>query len=88
MFRQFLLFIFRYRENYCGFILINFFRYYGEVYGKIIKKEFDKENPEDDTNWRGIYSMPSDDLSNNSLLYKGNTKKIEISVMDTQECID
>ena len=75
-------------KNDRGYILVNFFRYYGEVYGKIIKKEFDKENDEADTNWRGIYSMPLDDLLNNSLLYVGNTKKIEISVKDTQECID
>ena len=43
-------------QNESGFVVINFLRSSGNVYGKIVSKDLAEENP----NWRGKYRLPTD----------------------------
>ena len=74
-------------KNDRGYVLVNFYRYYGFVLGKIVKKDLNEEHVEFESNWREIYRLPPIEWED-SFSYNLNTKKFEISVMDTQECID
>ena len=72
-------------KNEIGEVSVNFLRDFGNVYGKIVRK--DQSTPDEDANWRGIYRMPSEDWED-SLAYNGYTKKFEVGIEDTQDCIE
>ena len=72
-------------KNEVGEVLVNFLRDFGNVWGKIVRKDQTAVDPE--ANWRGIYRMPSEEWED-SLPYNGYTKKFEIGVEDTQDCIE
>ena len=68
-----------------GEVSVNFLRDFGEVFGKIVRK--DQTSIDEDANWRGIYRMPSNDWED-SIEFNGYIKKFEIGVEDTQDCIE
>ena len=72
-------------KNEVGEVLVNFLRDFGNVWGKIVRK--DQTSVDQEANWRGIYRMPSEEWED-SLPYNGYTKKFEIGVEDTQDCIE
>ncbi len=72
-------------KNEGGEVSINFLRDFGNLWGKIVRK--DQVSPDEDANWRGIYRMPSDGWED-SFYFNLYTKKLEINVEDTQDCIE
>ena len=72
-------------KNEIGEVSVNFLRDFGNVWGKIARK--DQTEKEFEANWRGIYRMPSAEWED-SLPYNGYTKKFEIGIEDTQDCIE
>jgi len=72
-------------KNEAGEVSVNFLRDFGEVWGKVVRK--DKKDPEQEANWRGIYRMPSKDWDD-GLPYNGYIKKFSVGVEQTQDCIE
>ncbi len=72
-------------KNEAGEVSVNFIRDFGEVWGKVVRK--DRKDPEQDANWRGIYRMPSKDWED-GLPYNGYIKKFSVGVEQTQDCIE
>ena len=72
-------------KNENGEVLVNFLRDFGNVYGKIVRK--DQSSPDEDPNWRNMYRMPSLDWED-SFHYNGYIKKFQVTVDDTKECIE
>ena len=72
-------------KNEIGEVSVNFLRDFGNVWGKVVRK--DQTEIEQEANWRGIYRMPSADWGD-SLPFNGYTKKFEIGIEDTQDCIE
>ena len=72
-------------KNEEGEILIDFLRDFGDVWGKIVRK--DQTFVEEEANWRGIYRMPSKDWED-SLEYNRYIKKLIIRTEDTSDCIE
>ena len=68
-----------------GEITVNFLRYYGDVYGRIVPK--DLKNPEENANWRGIYRMPFI-KEKDGLSYNGYIKKLSFGIEETEDCIE
>ena len=68
-----------------GEVSIKFFRDFGYVWGKIVRK--DQIISDEEANWRGIYRMPSEDWKD-SLPYDIYNNKLIISKEDTIDCID
>ena len=72
-------------KNEIGEVSINFLRDFGNVWGKVVRK--DQTIPEEEANWRGIYRMPSEDWED-SLPFNRYTKQFEMNLEDTQDCIE
>ena len=68
-----------------GEITVNFLRGFGNVWGKIVKK--DQNFIDDDANWRGIYRMPST-KSIDLLPFDDYSKTLFINIEDTRDCIE
>ena len=71
-------------KNEIGSVSLNFLRDYGKIWGKIVKIN---QNEEKNSNWRGIYRMPSKE-EEKSLLYNEYTKTLEFGIEDTKDCIE
>ena len=72
-------------KNEIGEVSINFLRDFGNVWGKVVRK--DQTNPDEEANWRGMYRMPSEDWED-SLTFNRYTKKFEMDIEDTKDCIE
>ena len=72
-------------KNEEGEVLVDFMRDFGNVWGKIVRK--DQTTPDEEANWRGIYRMPSKDWED-SLEYNGYIKKLIIRPENTADCIE
>ncbi len=72
-------------KNEQGEVLIDFLRDFGNIWGKIVRK--DQSESDEEANWRGIYRMPSEDWED-SLEYNKYIKKLLIRAEDTQDCIE
>ncbi len=72
-------------KNEIGEVSVNFYRDFGNVWGKVVRK--DQTNADLEPNWRGIYRMPSADWED-SLPFNGYTKKFEVGIEQTQDCIE
>ena len=72
-------------KNEEGEVLVDFLRDFGDLWGKIVRK--DQTSPEEEANWRGIYRMPSEDWED-SLEYNRYIKKLLIRTEDTVDCIE
>jgi hypothetical protein len=72
-------------KNEVGEVLVDFLRDFGDLWGKIVRK--DQTSPEEEANWRGIYRMPSEDWED-SLEYNRYIKKLLVRTEDTQDCIE
>ena len=71
-------------KNEKGDVTVNFLRDFGNVWGKIVRK--DKTDVDEEANWRGIYRMPSPEWDDDQA--DGYTKKFAIDLEKTQECIE
>ena len=72
-------------KNEEGEVLVDFLRDFGDVWGKIVRK--DQTSIDEEANWRGIYRMPSKDWED-SLEYNQYIKKIIVRTEDTSDCIE
>ena len=72
-------------KNEIGEVSINFLRDFGYVWGKVVRKDQTFTDPE--ANWRGVYRMPSEEWED-SLPFNGYTKKFEVGLEQTQDCIE
>ena len=72
-------------KNEIGEVSVNFLRDFGLVYGKVVRK--DQTTIDEEADWRGIYRMPSESWED-SLPYNGYTKKFEVGIEQTQDCIE
>ena len=72
-------------KNEIGEITINFFREFGYIWGRIVRK--DQTSIDEEANWRGIYRMPSKEWED-SLPFNGYTKKLFVNPEDTVDCIE
>ena len=72
-------------KNELGEVLVNFHRDFGNIWGRIVRKDQTSVDPE--ANWRGIYRMPSEEWED-SLPYNGYIKKLEVGLEDTKDCIE
>ena len=71
-------------KNEAGEVSVNFLRDFGNVWGKVVRK--DQTNKEEDANWR-VYRMPSADWGD-GLPYNGYIKKFSVGTEQTQDCIE
>ena len=71
-------------KNDVGEISVNFLRDFGNLWGKIVRK--DQSFIDEEANWRGRYRMPSEDWDD--ALVNQYTKKLEIKSENTQDCIE
>ena len=71
-------------KNDVGEISVNFLRDFGNLWGKIVRK--DQSSIDEEANWRGRYRMPSEDWDDD--LVNQYTKKLEIKSENTQDCIE
>ena len=75
-------------KNEEGYVLVKFFKDYGYIYGKVVKKN--QSTSDQEYNFRGIYRMPSieweDSLPVESI--DKYTQKLIISNEDTIDCIE
>ena len=65
-------------------ITVNYLRDFGNIYGKIVKKN--EITPDENAEWRGLYLMPSKKLS--SFEFNGYTKKLNVYPKETQDCLE
>ena len=72
-------------KNEVGDVTVNFFREFGNVWGKIVRK--DQKEVDEEANWRGIYRMPSEEWED-SLTFNKYTKKLIIETDNTLDCIE
>ena len=72
-------------KNEVGEVLVDFLRDFGNIWGKIVRK--DQTSIDEEANWRGIYRMPSEDWED-SLEYNRYIKKLLVRPEDTQDCIE
>ena len=72
-------------KNEVGEVTINFLREFGNLWGRIVRK--DQSFVDEEANWRGKYRMPSEDWED-SLPIDKYTKKLLISSEDTLDCIE
>ena len=72
-------------KNEEGEVLVDFLRDFGDIWGKIVRK--DQTSIDEEANWRGIYRMPSRDWED-SLEYNKYIKKLIIRTEDTSDCIE
>ena len=72
-------------KNDQGDITVNFFRDYGEVYGRIVKKDSKDEGAE--VEWMEKYRLPGGEWPGDEVNYNKYLKKYHISIEDTEDCI-
>ena len=72
-------------KNEEGEVLVDFLRDFGNIWGKIVRK--DQTSIDEEANWRGIYRMPSQDWED-SLEYNGYIKKLKLRPENTADCIE
>ena len=72
-------------KNDQGDITVNFFRDYGEVYGRIVKKDSKDEGAE--VEWMEKYRLPGAEWPGDEVNYNKYLKKYHISIEDTEDCI-
>ena len=72
-------------KNDQGDITINFFRDYGEVYGRIVKK--DSKDSVQEIEWMEKYRLPGSEWPRDEVNYNKYLKKYHISIEDTADCI-
>ena len=72
-------------KNDQGDITVNFFRDYGEVYGRIVKKDSKDEGAE--VEWMEKYRLPGSEWPGDEVNYNKYLKKYHISIEDTEDCI-
>ena len=72
-------------KNEVGDVTVNFLREFGNVWGKIVRK--DQTSVDEEANWRGIYRMPSEEWDD-SLPFNKYTKKLIIEQEATVDCIE
>ena len=72
-------------KNDQGDITINFFRDYGEVYGRIVKK--DSKDSVQEIEWMEKYRLPGSEWPGDEVNYNKYLKKYHISIEDTADCI-
>ena len=73
-------------KNDQGDITINFFRDYGEVYGRIVKKDVN-DSSSSDIEWMNMYRLPSEEWDEDRVHYDKYLKKYHINIEDTEDCI-
>ena len=71
-------------KNDQGDITINFLRDYGEVYGRIVKKD---SRDSDGIEWMEKYRLPGSGWDGDDANYNKYLKKYHISIEDTEDCI-
>ena len=72
-------------KNDQGDITVNFFRDYGEVYGRIVKK--DSKDDGEEIEWMERYRLPGSEWKIDGVNYNKYLKKYHISIEDTEDCI-
>lgn len=72
-------------KNDQGDVLVNFIRDYGEVYGRIVKKDTRDESAE--IEWMDMYRLPGEEWIIDDDHYNKYLKKYHISLEDTEDCI-
>ena len=72
-------------KNDQGDVLVNFIRDYGEVYGRIVKKDTPDESAE--IEWMDMYRLPGEEWKIDDAHYNKYLKKYHISLEDTEDCI-
>ena len=72
-------------KNDQGDVLVNFIRDYGEVYGRIVKKDTRDESNE--IEWMDMYRLPGEEWIIDDDHYNKYLKKYHISLEDTEDCI-
>ena len=72
-------------KNDQGDITVNFFRDYGEVYGRIVKK--DSKDEVEEVEWMEKYRLPGSEWKIDGVNYNKYLKKYHISIEDTEDCI-
>ena len=73
-------------KNDQGDVLVNFIRDFGEVYGRIVKKD----TPDDESaeiEWMNMYRLPGEEWKTDDKNYNKYLKKFHISLEDTEDCI-
>ena len=73
-------------QNDEGDVTVNFFRDFGEVYGRILPKKTDKQEP--DHEWLNTYRLPSFKYIEDSFSYNPYLKKYIIKSEDTAYCVE
>ena len=73
-------------KNDQGDVTINFFRDYGEVYGRIVKKD-QKDSAASDIEWMEMYRLPNSEWPEDRVHYDKYLKKYHINIEDTEDCI-
>jgi len=69
-----------------GDVTINFYRDYGEVYGRIVKK--DQADSESEIEWMKLYRLPGEEWDNDDKNFNKYLKKYHIDIEDTADCIN
>ena len=70
-----------------GDVTINFYRDYGEVYGRIVKKNV-KDSEGDDIEWMNLYRLPGEGWGDDDKNFNKYLKKYHIDIEDTADCIN
>ena len=73
-------------KNDQGDITINFFRDYGEVYGRIVKKN-SQDDPQE-VEWMNKYRLPGEEYPGDDDNYNKYLKKYHFTMDDTVDCND
>ena len=71
-----------------GDITINFYRDYGEVYGRIVKKDIRDSEGEKEIEWMDLYRLPGKEWKTDDQNYNKYLKKFHIDIEDTVDCIN
>ena len=69
-----------------GDVTVNFYRDYGEVYGRIVKK--DTPDTSGEIEWMDMYRLPGYEWDVDSKNYNKYLKKFHIDIEDTIDCIN
>ena len=69
-----------------GDVTVNFYRDYGEVYGRIVKK--DTPDTSEEIEWMEMYRLPGDEWDVDSKNYNKYIKKFHIDIDDTIDCVN
>ena len=69
-----------------GDVTVNFYRDYGEVYGRIVKK--DTRDTSGEIEWMDMYRLPGEEWDVDSKNFNRYIKKFHIDIEDTIDCIN